>query len=64
MAFSNKQRQAILLLEVGWCSLANAAHEPWDYTKSDETAGPGAAAASSTKASSAPGTATPTSAGS
>jgi hypothetical protein len=23
----------ILLMEVGWCSLANAAHEPWDYTQ-------------------------------
>lgn len=23
----------ILLMEVGWCSVANAAHEPWDYTQ-------------------------------
>ena len=36
IAFSNKQGKPIILLEVGWCSLANAAHEPWDYTKSDE----------------------------
>lgn len=33
--FSNKQGKPILLLEVGWCSLANAAHEPWDYTRGD-----------------------------
>ena len=23
-------------MEVGWCSLRNAAHEPWDYTKESE----------------------------
>jgi hypothetical protein len=22
-----------MFTEVGWCSMANAAHEPWDYTK-------------------------------
>lgn len=26
----------ILIMEVGWCSLANMAYEPWDYTKTDE----------------------------
>jgi hypothetical protein len=36
LAFSNKQGKPIILLEVGWCSLANAANEPWDYTKTDE----------------------------
>ncbi len=25
-----------MFLEVGWCSLANAAHEPWDYTRTSE----------------------------
>jgi hypothetical protein len=25
----------ILLLEAGWCSLANASYEPWDYTRVD-----------------------------
>ena len=25
----------VLLLEAGWCSLANASYEPWDYTKVD-----------------------------
>ena len=33
--FSNKQGKPIVLLEVGWCSLANAADEPWDYTKTE-----------------------------
>lgn len=31
--FSKKMGKPVLLTEVGWCSLANAAHEPWDYTK-------------------------------
>ena len=35
MAFSNRKGKPILLVEVGWCSMANAAHEPWDYTKSE-----------------------------
>jgi hypothetical protein len=26
----------ILFLEIGWCSMANAAHEPWDYTRTDD----------------------------
>lgn len=32
LAFQAKQGKPLLLLEVGWCSLDNAAHEPWDYT--------------------------------
>jgi hypothetical protein len=36
IAFSNKENKPIILLEVGWCSLANAANEPWDYTKTEE----------------------------
>jgi hypothetical protein len=36
LAFTRKQNKPLLFLEVGWCSLANAAHEPWDYTQTDE----------------------------
>ncbi len=35
-AFQTKVGKPLLFLEVGWCSLANAAHEPWDYTKAEE----------------------------
>jgi hypothetical protein len=35
MAFSNRKGKPILLVEVGWCSMANATYEPWDYTKLD-----------------------------
>jgi len=28
------------LLEVGWCSLANAAKDPWDYTQTQLPADP------------------------
>jgi len=34
--FLEKTEKPLLFLEVGWCSLANAAHEPWDYTKTGE----------------------------
>ncbi len=34
--FLRKTGKPLLFLEVGWCSLANAAHEPWDYTKTSE----------------------------
>jgi len=33
--FVTKQHKPLLFLEVGWCSMANAASEPWDYTTSD-----------------------------
>lgn len=33
LAFQHRVGKPILFLEVGWCSLANAAHEPWDYTQ-------------------------------
>ena len=36
LAFQKKMDKPILFLEVGWCSLANAAHEPWDYTRVDD----------------------------
>jgi len=28
-------KKPILLLEAGWCSLANASYEPWDYTRTE-----------------------------
>ncbi|QOV92282.1 glycoside hydrolase family 113 [Humisphaera borealis] len=31
--FSNKKGKPIVFSEVGWCSISNAADEPWDYTK-------------------------------
>jgi len=31
--FSKKIKKPFLFSEVGWCSLANAASEPWDYTQ-------------------------------
>lgn len=34
--FVGREGKPLLFLEVGWCSLANAAHEPWDYTKTSE----------------------------
>ena len=33
LAFAQKTNRPLVLLEVGWCSMANAASEPWDYTK-------------------------------
>jgi hypothetical protein len=33
--FSKKKGKPILFLEAGWCSLENAASEPWDYTQQD-----------------------------
>lgn len=36
LAFKKKVNKPILFTEVGWCSLTNAAHEPWDYTKMSE----------------------------
>ena len=31
-AFQAKVGRPILFTEVGWCSMANMAHQPWDYT--------------------------------
>jgi beta-lactamase regulating signal transducer with metallopeptidase domain len=28
-------KKPIILLEAGWCSLANASYEPWDYTRTN-----------------------------
>jgi hypothetical protein len=35
LPFMVKTRKPLILLEVGWCSLANAADEPWDYTRDE-----------------------------
>jgi len=37
-AFQQKAGKPIIFLEVGWCSMANMAHEPWDYTKDEDEA--------------------------
>ncbi|MGA2229901.1 MAG: hypothetical protein ABSH22_03155 [Tepidisphaeraceae bacterium] len=34
-AWQANTKKPILLLEAGWCSLANASYEPWDYTRVD-----------------------------
>ena len=36
LAFQQKMNKPILFLEIGWCSLGNAADEPWDYTRTEE----------------------------
>jgi hypothetical protein len=36
LEFTKKQGKPLLLVEAGWCSLANAASEPWDYTQETE----------------------------
>jgi hypothetical protein len=33
LAFQKKVKRPILFTEVGWCSVANAAEAPWDYTR-------------------------------
>jgi hypothetical protein len=33
--FIEKTGRPLLFTEVGWCSMANMAYEPWDYTKSE-----------------------------
>lgn len=35
LTFTQKQGKPLLFVEVGWCSLENAASEPWDYTRTD-----------------------------
>jgi hypothetical protein len=35
LAFTQKQGKPLMFSEVGWCSLENAASEPWDYTRTD-----------------------------
>ena len=36
--FQKSVGKPIFFLEVGWCSMANMAHEPWDYTKDEREA--------------------------
>ncbi|GIW75073.1 MAG: hypothetical protein KatS3mg104_0136 [Phycisphaerae bacterium] len=38
LPFVEKTGKPLLLTEVGWCSMANMAHQPWDYTKSEAIA--------------------------
>jgi hypothetical protein len=33
--FQQKVGKPLMLLEAGWCSVSNAANEPWDYTKDE-----------------------------
>jgi hypothetical protein len=33
MTFARKIDKPVIMLEVGWCSMENAASEPWDYTQ-------------------------------
>lgn len=33
LGFARMKGKPLVLLEVGWCSISNAADEPWDYTK-------------------------------
>ena len=40
LAFQKKIGKPILFLEIGWCSLSNAADEPWDYTQESLEADP------------------------
>ena len=35
LSFQQKVKKPVLFLEAGWCSLENAASEPWDYTQQD-----------------------------
>jgi hypothetical protein len=35
LPFAAGKGMPIVFLEAGWCSISNAAHEPWDYTRSD-----------------------------
>lgn len=36
LPFVEARGKPLIFLEAGWCSLANAAHEPWDYTRIEE----------------------------
>ena len=35
LPFQKKVAKPLILLEASWCSMANAAHEPWDYTRTE-----------------------------
>jgi len=36
LSFQRRIAKPLILLEAGWCSMSNAAHEPWDYTRTDQ----------------------------
>jgi len=36
LPFVEKTQRPLMFLEVGWCSMANMAYEPWDYTKTEQ----------------------------
>lgn len=36
LPFVEKTQRPLMFLEVGWCSMANMAYEPWDYTKVEQ----------------------------
>jgi len=38
--YADRLHKPVILLEVGWCSLANAAKDPWDYTQTQLPADP------------------------
>lgn len=38
LPFIKKTGKPLLFLEVGWCSMANMSHEPWDYTRTPSEA--------------------------
>lgn len=35
LGFVAKKKKPLMFLEAGWCSMSNAASEPWDYTTND-----------------------------
>jgi hypothetical protein len=35
LPFVQRSGKPLMFLEIGWCSMSNAAHEPWDYTTGD-----------------------------
>ncbi len=35
LGFTTRMNKPLLFTEVGWCSMSNAAHQPWDYTTGD-----------------------------
>ena len=35
LGFVKKKKKPLMFLEAGWCSMSNAASEPWDYTTGD-----------------------------
>jgi hypothetical protein len=37
-AFQKTVNKPLFFMEVGWCSMANMAKEPWDYTKGEDEA--------------------------